>query len=65
MEVAQPTSPAVDPVCGMPVEPGRAVGPSEYGGDQYFFCSDACRRRFEADPAQYAPGQGSMRIPIT
>jgi YHS domain-containing protein len=47
----------VDPVCGMPIDPDRAVagGHSEkYRGETYLFCSDRCRRKFQKDPAKYA-----------
>jgi Cu+-exporting ATPase len=48
---------AVDPVCGMPVNPENAAGTAEYDGETWYFCSPACQRRFEADPAKYA-GKG-------
>jgi Cu+-exporting ATPase len=44
-----------DPVCGMQIEPEKAVGKVEYGGTTYWFCSEACKRRFELEPAKYAP----------
>jgi len=40
---------AVDPACGMEVETARAAATREEGGRRYYFCSDACLRRFEAD----------------
>jgi YHS domain-containing protein len=43
-----------DPVCGMTVEESSAVGTATVAGVTYGFCSDACRRAFEADPARYA-----------
>ncbi|MGH9942915.1 MAG: cation transporter, partial [Pyrinomonadaceae bacterium] len=43
-----------DPVCGMMVEPQSAAGRSEYEGVTYYFCSAACRQRFDADPAGFA-----------
>ncbi len=42
---------AVDPVCGMTVEGEKAAGKSEYEGKTYYFCSSACKARFDADPA--------------
>ncbi len=41
-----------DPVCGMRVDPGGALQ-VEYGGRQYLFCSEACRREFLADPDRF------------
>jgi YHS domain-containing protein len=60
----QPTAPVVDPVCGMTVEPGRAMGASEYGDKRVFFCSDECKRRFDASPDEYAEGREAIRIPL-
>lgn len=42
-----------DPVCGMEVEAEKAKT-SVYGGETYYFCSPACRDRFEAEPTSYA-----------
>ncbi|GAA5507908.1 heavy metal translocating P-type ATPase [Novipirellula caenicola] len=41
---------AVDPVCGMTVNPSDSLR-SEYDGKPYFFCSQGCQKKFEADPA--------------
>src|SRR3989442_6937311 len=45
---------AIDPVCGMTVDPARAAGTVEHGGKKYFFCSKHCVSRFRADPEKYA-----------
>jgi membrane fusion protein, copper/silver efflux system len=45
-----------DPACGMDLEPGdaKAAGrTSDYDGTTYYFCSDSCKRKFDADPARY------------
>ncbi len=47
---------AVDPVCGMTVDPGSAADRSEHGGTTYWFCASGCRRRFEAEPDHYLVG---------
>nr|WP_145392863.1 heavy metal translocating P-type ATPase [Stieleria neptunia] len=39
-----------DPVCGMNVQSGQARH-TEYQGTSYFFCSEGCQKKFEADPA--------------
>lgn len=44
---------AVDPVCGMTVEPDRAAGHAEHAGETYYFCSRHCLDRFRAQPTQY------------
>ena len=40
----------VDPVCGMEIDPASAAGKSEYKGKPYFFCSEQCKKTFDADP---------------
>lgn len=42
-----------DPVCGMQVDPARAVAKSEHGGRTYFFCCGGCAQKFEAAPEKY------------
>ena len=49
----------VDPVCGMTVEPAKAAGSSEYGGETYYFCSVGCKEKFDADPPKYAGAKAS------
>ncbi|HYV20384.1 MAG TPA: heavy metal translocating P-type ATPase [Verrucomicrobiae bacterium] len=42
---------AIDPVCGMTVDPARAAGGSAlHGGRTYHFCCDGCRETFQRDP---------------
>ena len=47
---AQPAKTVVDPVCGMTIDPAKAAGKSEYKGTTYFFCSEHCKKTFDADP---------------
>src|SRR5687767_7368014 len=47
------SSPAIDPVCGMTVDPANAAGSSQYGGQTIYFCSAHCKTKFDADPAKY------------
>src|SRR5258708_4204571 len=47
---------AVDPVCGMQVDPARAAGSVEHNGKKYYFCSKGCLAKFEADPRKYLGG---------
>jgi Cu+-exporting ATPase len=42
-----------DPVCNMDVDPDTARGSSEYKGQAYYFCSQSCVQRFNADPEKY------------
>lgn len=49
---------AKDPVCGMQVKVETAKWTSEYGAKRWFFCSEGCKKKFEADPERYG-GTGS------
>lgn len=44
---------AIDPVCSMQVEVAHAAASTVHAGQQYWFCSDGCRQRFEGDPDRY------------
>ena len=43
----------MDPVCGMQVDPEKAKARTSYGGQDYFFCCDGCREKFEREPEKY------------
>ena len=44
---------ALDPVCGMTVDPHTAKHRADYRGHTYYFCSAGCRTKFVADPQKY------------
>ena len=44
---------AIDPVCGMTVDPGTAKHKAEHKGHTYYFCSAGCRTKFVATPEKY------------
>jgi P-type Cu+ transporter len=44
---------AIDPVCGMRVDPSAAKHRFSYKGQDYFFCSARCHGRFEAEPEKF------------
>ncbi|MBR0873854.1 cadmium-translocating P-type ATPase [Bradyrhizobium tropiciagri] len=44
---------AIDPVCGMKVNPATAKHRFTYKGEEYLFCSGRCRERFEAEPEKF------------
>ncbi|WP_428307863.1 heavy metal translocating P-type ATPase [Lacipirellula sp.] len=44
---------ALDPVCGMTVNPSTAKLHAEHAGQNYYFCSRGCLEKFTADPAKY------------
>ncbi|NOS77542.1 MAG: heavy metal translocating P-type ATPase [Nitrospira sp.] len=41
---------AIDPICGMTVDPATAAGRFEYQDQTYYFCAISCLDRFRADP---------------
>ncbi|WP_137929239.1 heavy metal translocating P-type ATPase [Mesorhizobium comanense] len=42
-----------DPVCGMTVDPAAGKPTSQHGGTLYHFCSEGCRKKFQANPDSY------------
>ena len=42
-----------DPVCGVETNPLQAAATSEYQGQVYYFCSEACKQLFERNPHAY------------
>jgi YHS domain-containing protein len=49
-------APVKDVVCGMEVDQGKAEAAgkmSKHGGKTYYFCSEQCKRKFEANPDSY------------
>ena len=41
---------AIDPVCGVTVDPARAPGKQKHGEETYYFCSRRCMVKFIANP---------------
>ena len=51
-----------DPVCGMMVDPHATKHRAEHDGHPYYFCSNGCRTKFEADPVRYVdPGRAAKK----
>ncbi len=44
---------ATDPVCGMKVDEKNPQAQIQFAGRKYYFCSEECRKEFEADPNEY------------
>ena len=44
---------AIDPVCGMTVDPHTARNRADHRGHPYYFCSAGCRTKFIVDPPKY------------
>lgn len=44
---------AIDPVCQMQVDAEAAASRCQFDGRWYWFCSDACQRRFVSAPSEF------------
>lgn len=55
---------AVDPVCGMEVEPEKAAATSTYEGEKYYFCAEGCRHQFEKEPSRFLKAPGGDWAPL-
>ena len=62
LQPASVVAEAIDPVCGMMVQPATAAGSSEYQGKTYYFCATSCLTKFRADPIYYLTPVG-QRLP--
>jgi P-type Cu+ transporter len=62
---SEPTKPpAIDPVCGMTVDPANAAS-VDYEGTKTYFCCSGCAAKFRADPARYLKTkQNVLAIPV-
>jgi Cu+-exporting ATPase len=45
---------AIDPVCGMSVDPATAAAVRRHDGRNWFFCAEGCAEAFDDDPQHYA-----------
>jgi len=54
---------AIDPVCGMSVEPASAAAKAEHEGKTYYFCSQHCAHAFKADPERYLSAAHKPAMP--
>ena len=51
---------ALDPVCGMNVDPAIAAGQFDYKGTKYYFCSKHCLQSFQSDPERYLRNKSGL-----
>jgi uncharacterized membrane protein YraQ (UPF0718 family)/YHS domain-containing protein len=54
---------AIDPICGMQVRTANAPASCEHDGQTYWFCSDRCLSRFEADRRAVTMATGDNPAP--
>ena len=51
--MADPAVAQIDPVCGMKVLPQKAAATLKRAGRTWYFCSQGCKAKFEANPGKY------------
>jgi len=54
---------AIDPVCGMTIDPQGAKNRADHGGRTYYFCCTGCRTKFVADPQKYLGERQPESVP--
>ncbi len=42
-----------DIVCNMEIDQNQAAAKSEYKGSMFYFCAEACKNIFDAEPVKY------------
>jgi P-type Cu+ transporter len=55
--------PAIDPVCGMRVDPASAAASRQHAGRTYHFCCAGCAERFSAAPSEFLNAPARQRAP--
>ena len=58
------TKQAIDPVCGMSVDPASAKAKVTHIGKTYYFCCTECAKRFDAAPDQYLNAKPSGLVTL-
>jgi P-type Cu+ transporter len=53
LPLVAPEPPAIDPVCGMAVDPATARASTVFERKSYYFCCPHCLERFQANPQRY------------
>jgi len=54
---------AIDPVCGMAVDPHATAHRHSYRDHLYYFCSAGCRSKLAADPVKYLGSEAGRSAP--
>jgi Cu+-exporting ATPase len=55
---------AIDPVCGMAVDPAVTPHHASHAGHEYHFCSGRCRERFIAEPGKFLASASHAAPPV-
>ena len=57
LPLVRPPETAVDPVCGMTVDPATAPASRTHAGRSFHFCHASCAAKFDADPEGWLSGR--------
>ena len=52
----------VDPVCQMALDASTAAAMAVFEGEQFYFCSLGCHRRFLSDPSAHSPSATAPQL---
>ncbi len=55
---------AIDPVCGMTVDPKTTAHKADYKGKSHYFCSSGCKTKFQTNPAKYLDAGAKTAEPV-
>ena len=55
---------ARDPVCGMTVDRKAGKPTVVWEGRTFYFCSDSCKAKFEAEPERYVDATGRQALAL-
>ena len=55
---------AVDPVCGMTVDPANAAAERTLDGHRFWFCSEGCAEAFDASPTEYSGSVSGVSLDV-
>ena len=53
---------ATDPVCGRELKRADAASAIDVHGTVYFFCSEACKQQFVADPTLFTDAPAALGV---
>ncbi len=56
---SQSPAKAIDPVCGMKVDPARAAATVHWGDKDWYFCAKGCAEKFRRDPERFSANEKS------
>ena len=62
--IVAPPAGVIDPVCGMTVDPATAKHKAHHKDHDYYFCSEGCKTKFQANPAKYLESSAKPAEPV-